>query len=153
MILKKLYQAMNNDLLDRDGYCYHFRMNDDISMVITKYAAFVMPESEIDHTATGSDYKINRDVESRVFMCLNGGEMVYVGKLTVTLNLLKVKVLLFRDCFGNFSMIRYTGTAEMLAKDKGVRCMRYQEMITWFCPDDDFPIYAASVIPGNLVHA
>ena len=79
--------------------------------------------------------------------------MVYVGKLTVTLDLLKVKVLLFRDRFGMFYMIRYTGTAEMLAKDKQVRCLRYQEMISWFCPDDDFPIYAASVIPGNLVHA
>lgn len=150
---EKLYKAMQDDLMDRESSCQLYRMSDYWTMVTCKYQAFIMPECDpeigVDHDLVGNSWTADSHIHKRIDSTLNGLSVTCIGQMTVTVNLLKQKVLVMVDDFGVLHMIRNTRTANMLAKDKHTRCLMYQDLIVWWCPDDDFPIYAACVITGR----
>lgn len=150
---EKLYKLMQDDLLNRDGPCTLYRMSDYWTMVTSKYYAVIMPHSDVDTICTGTQYTTDSSVHRRIDNTLNGSDMFYVGTMTVSINMLKQKVIVFKDDFGLFYLIRYTAAADYLArlKRKDRRIKRYQDLIVFWSPDDDFPIMACCEVSGNKV--
>lgn len=154
---EKLYKLMQDDLIDRDGACTLYQIAEYWTLVTSKYYAVVMPagdaEYSIDTVITGTKWTTDSHVHRRIDNTLNGSDMFYVGTMTVSLNKLRQKVIVFKDDFGLFYLIRHTAAAEYLAKlkQKDRRIKRYQDLIVFWCPDDDFPIMACCEVSGNQV--
>ena len=154
---EKLWSLMQDDLLNRDGPARLYRIAEYWTMVLCKYQAVILPAADplysVDTVITGTDWTTDSSVHRRIDNTLNGSDLFYVGKMKVSLNMLKQNVLVFKDDFGLFYMIRATAAAEYLAKagPKYRRIKRYQEMICFWCPDDDFPMLAACEVSGQSV--
>ena len=154
---EKLWSMMQDDLLNRDGPARLYRISEYCTLVLCKYQAVVMPAPGLSHSVdtiiTGTNWTTDSIVHRRIDNTLIGSDLFYVGKMKVSLNMLKQNVLVFKDDFGLFYMIRATAAAEYLAKagPKDRRIKRYQEMICFWCPDDDFPMLAACEVSGQSV--
>lgn len=143
---EKLYGAMQDDLFNRDSAALLYRIAEHWTLVTTKYHAYVMPADMVDGDLAGNKWSEDSHVHHRIDNTLNGSDLVCIGHMTVNVNMLRQKVLVMRDDFGIVYFIRWTKTAEMLSKDKKIRCKRYQDLVCWWSADDDFPIYAACEI-------
>lgn len=149
---EKLFACMQADLLNRDGPCTLYGLSDHWVLVTSKYDAYVLPRTYLDTCCTGTKWTEDSTVHRRIDNTLNGSDLFYVGKMKVSVNMLKYNSLVFKDDFGLFYLIRSTDTAEYLVKyPKCRRIKRYQDMIVFWSPDDDFPIYAACEINGQQV--
>lgn len=147
----KLFAAMQDDILNRDSAAILYRMSDSWTMVTTKYQAYIMPADMVDTVSTGCTWSDDSHVHHRIDNTLNGSDLVCIGMMTVSVNMLRQKVLVLRDDFGIVYLIRWTKTAEMLARDNSLRCKRYQDLVVWWSADDDFPIYAGCEIAPDKV--
>lgn len=150
---EKLFACMQADLLNRDGPCTLYGLSDHWVLVTSKYDAYVLPRTYLDTCCTGTKWTEDSSVHRRIDNTLNGSDMFYVGTMNVTINMLKQKVIVFKDDFGLFYLIRYTAAADYLArlKRKDRRIKRYQDLIVFWCPDDDYPIMACCEVSGNKV--
>lgn len=143
---EKLYQAMQDDLFHRDFAAKLYRLAEHWTLVTTKYHAYVLPKDMVDEAVTGHGWTDDSSVHKRIDLTLNGSDIVCIGHMQVTVNMIRQKVLVMRDDFGIVYLIRWTKTADLLSRDKHLRCKRYQDLIVWWSADDDFPIYATCEI-------
>ena len=150
---EKLYALMNQDLLEREGMCKLYRIAEHWTLITSKYNAYIMPALEGDPICTGTIWTEDSSLHRRIDNTLNGSDLFYVGIMTVTLNMLKQKMIVFKDDFGLFYLIRYTASADYLArlKRKERRIKRYQDLIVFWSPDDDFPLMACCEVSGQKV--
>lgn len=143
---EKLFSAMMDDLIERDSAATLYKIAEHWTLVTTKYNAYVLPSEYVDTVVTGNMWTEDSTVHRRIDNTLMGSDLVCIGHMTVTVNMLQQKVLVMRDDFGIVYFLRWTKTAEMLSKDKQLRCKRYRDLIAWWSADDDFPIYAGCEI-------